>query len=125
MRWAGDGRSSTSTRTCTSTSTRTKERLLLRAARQHHQVVLAVLALAEGEEHLDEQTVRRRRVGNHDRFGRVRVEALRLTNLLVGLARRLERVGERNDVEIVRAVALVLRIDARLRERVAARKQHD
>src|SRR5262249_43088748 len=44
--------------------------LLLAGARKHHEMVLAVLALTEREEHLDEQAVGGRRVGNHDRLGR-------------------------------------------------------
>ena len=59
-------------------------RLLL--ALQHHEVELRELGLAEREEHLDEQTVGRSRVGDDDRLARARILAGGQANLAIALA---------------------------------------
>src|SRR5206468_2276417 len=65
---------------------------LLLAALEDHEVELRELGLTEREEHLDEQTVRRVRVGDDDRLARARVLARGETDLTIALAPALERV---------------------------------
>src|SRR5581483_10151362 len=93
------------------TSCSIRARLLLLALK-HHQVKLVELGLAEREEHLDEQTIRGARVGDHDRLRARGIFAGRETNLTIDLTPRLERLTDLRDVEIVRAVSLVLAFDA-------------
>ena len=50
---------------------------------------------------------------------------LALRSALSVLRAAAERVAERHDVEVVRSAALVMRVDAGLRERFAARQAHD
>ncbi len=88
-------------------------------------MVLAKLALAEGEEDFDEEAIGRCFVDDDDRFGGVGVESLGGADGFVEVSGALEAVAEGDDVHVVGAAPFVFRVDAGGRELFARGEFND